>query len=62
MTDKEIRNDLDHFAELCGKAMPLVWVIDNKEDFDLITKVKGNKRKYRLIKLDLRLSDLDPLA
>ena len=59
MTLKEAKNYLKETRELTNGTMPIIIVVDNKEEYDMMTMVKKKMRNVKNIDIEIRDSSSD---
>lgn len=59
MTLKEAKNYLKETRELTNGTMPIIIVVDNKEEYDMMTMAKTEMRNVKNIEIEIRDSSRD---
>ena len=59
MEEKEAKKSLEETRELTKCTMPIVIVVDNKEEYDMMTMVKKKMRNVKNIDIEIRDSSSD---
>jgi predicted Ser/Thr protein kinase len=59
MEEKEAKKSLEETRELTKGTMPIVIVVDNKEEYDMMTMVKRKMRNVKNIDIEIRDSSSD---
>jgi len=59
MEEKEAKKSLEETRELTKGTMPIVIVVDNEQEYDMMTMVKKKMRNIKNIEIEIRDSSSD---
>ena len=59
MEEKEAKKSLEETRELTKGVMPIIIVVDNEQEYDMMTMVKKKMRNVKNIDIEIRDSSSD---
>ncbi len=59
MEEKEAKKSLEETRELTKGTMPIIIVVDNEQEYDMMTMVKKKMRNVKNIDIEIRDSSSD---
>jgi len=59
MEEKEAKKSLEETRELTKSTMPIIIVVDNEQEYDMMTMVKKKMRNVKNIDIEIRDSSSD---
>ena len=59
MEEKEAKKSLEETRELTKGTMPIIIVVDNEQEYDMMTMVKKKMRNVKNIEIEIRDSSSD---
>ena len=54
MEEKEAKKSLEETRELTKGTMPIIIVVDNEQEYDMMTMVKKKMRNVKNIEIEIR--------
>jgi hypothetical protein len=59
MEEKEAKKSLEETRQLTKGTMPIIIVVDNEQEYDMMTMVKKKMRNVKNIEIEIRDSSSD---